>query len=99
MVLRRLQMGFGLAGDAEAAGRTGKAGGADRRPGESKKKNLRKEKDMEAPRVKLLQKHQKKVDGLINELTLLMALASAEGEEVVGQMQADLQRFADAAEQ
>ena len=54
---------------------------------------------MEAPRVKLLQKHQKKVDGLINELTLLMALASAEGEEAVGQMQADLQRFADAAEQ
>lgn len=90
---------------------------------------------MDAPRVKLLQKHQKKVDGLIDDLTLLldaqshimvntgedagvveqirlairslgqasysllMALASAEGEEVVGQMQADLQRFADAAEQ
>jgi len=90
---------------------------------------------MEAPRVKLLQKHQKKVDGLINDLTLLMdaqshlmvntgedagvveqlrlairnlgqasycllmAMASAEGEEVVGQMSANLQRFADAAEQ
>ncbi len=90
---------------------------------------------MEAPRVKLLQKHQKKVDGLIDDLTLLLdaqshimvntgedagvveqirlairslgqasyelllAVASAEGEEVVGQMQANLQRFADAAEQ
>ena len=90
---------------------------------------------MEAPRVKLLQKHQKKVDGLIDDLTLLMdaqshimvntgedagvveqlrlairslgqasysllmAMASAEGEEVVGQMKANLQRFADAAEQ
>ena len=83
----------------------------------------------------MLQKHQKKVDGLIDDLTLLMdaqshlmvntgedagvveqlrlairslgqesysllmAMASAEGEEVVGQMQANLQRFADAAEQ
>ena len=90
---------------------------------------------MEAPRVKLLQKHQKKVDDLIQNLTLLidaqsylmvntgedagvveqlrlairnlgqasycllMAMASAEGEEVVGQMQANMQRFADAAEQ
>ena len=90
---------------------------------------------MDAPRVKLLQKHQKKVDGLIDDLTLLLdaqshimvntgedagvveqirlairslgqasysllrAMASAEGEEVVGQMQANLQRFADAAEQ
>ena len=90
---------------------------------------------MEAPRVKLLQKHQKKVDGLINDLTLLMdaqshlmvntgedagvveqlrlairnlgqasycllmAMASAEGEEVVGQMSANLQRFAATAEE
>ena len=90
---------------------------------------------MEAPRVKLLQKHQNKVDGLIDDLTLLldaqshimvnagedagvveqirlairslgqasysllMAMASSEGEEVVGQMKANLQRFADAAEQ
>lgn len=90
---------------------------------------------MDTPRVKLLQKNQKKVDGMIDELTLLMdaqshimvntgedagvveqlrltirslgqasysllmAMASAEGEEVVGQMQANLKRFADAAEQ
>ena len=29
---------------------------------------------MEAPRVKLLQKHQKKIDSIIDELALLMEL-------------------------
>lgn len=84
---------------------------------------------MEEPRVKLLQKHQKKVDNLIGDLqllmdaqahimtntgedagvveqirlairnlgqasyNLLMAEASAEGEEIIGQMKADLSKF------
>lgn len=50
---------------------------------------------MEEPRVKILQKQQKKADTMINDLmllsdALLIAIASAEGQEMVGQMKADL---------
>lgn len=89
---------------------------------------------MEVTRVKLLQKYQKKVDTVINDLQLLLdaqayhmqntgedvgvctqlrstisslgkasyelllAIASAEGEEIVGQMKMDMRRFEEAAE-
>lgn len=90
---------------------------------------------MEVPRINLLKKHQKKVDGIIEDLkllldaqthimvntgedvgvcseirqairelsrasySLLLAEASAEGQEITGQMQADLEKFTMAQEE